>query len=53
MEEMLKELKEYFKIQKYDKDNQLAFAIGYLKDCNKVNKKQAIEIIEKIFFGEI
>lgn len=54
MEEILKEMQEYFcKEQISNIDVKIAYACGYLKNNESVNKEQAIEIIRKKLFEEI
>lgn len=36
-----------------DKTNKIAYAIGYMQENNKVNKKEALEIIYKILIDSI
>lgn len=54
MEEVINALKKEFKENNYkERTDKLACAIGYLQVCDNVNKQETIQIIKKIFFGEI
>ena len=54
MEEILKEMQKYFLEEQINNiDVKIAYACGYLKNNESVNKEQAIEIIRKILFEEI
>lgn len=53
MEEIIEILKEKFQNKGFTRDNKIAFAIGYLEDCEKVNRKEAIQIINAIFFNKL
>lgn len=50
MDEIIKEIKEKSFL---DKTNKIAYAIGYMQDSEKVNKKEALEVIYKILVNEI
>ncbi len=54
-EEVIEHLKkEFYKSDYiYTRDNKVAFAIGYLKNNEKVNRYDAIDILEDIFFKRI
>lgn len=53
--EVIEKLKENFNDSNYTctRENKLAFAIGYLKENKKVNRYEAIDILEDIFFQRI
>lgn len=53
MEEVIKKLQTEFSKETYKRENKLAFAIGYLEDNSNVNRKEAMQIIGKIFFEEL
>lgn len=53
MEEVIEILKEKFQNKDYTRDNKIAFAIGYLEECEKVNRKEAIQIMSEIFFNRL
>lgn len=54
MEEILEKMKEDFeKYQIKDTDEQIAYACGYLKENESVNKEQTVEIIRQILFKQI
>ncbi len=54
-EEVIEHLKKEFHKSDYiyTRDNKVAFAIGYLKDNKNVNRYEAIDILENIFFERL
>lgn len=54
MEEVIKHFKNEFSKKGYEETRyKLCFAIGYLEDCEKVTKKEAMQILWKIMQNKI
>lgn len=53
MEEAIEKLQKEFSKGTYNRDNKLAFAMGYLQENEKVKRSEAIEILFKIFQNKI
>jgi len=53
MEEVIDTIKNYNWTSVDDRCTKIAFAVGYMKDNEKVNKKDALEIISKLLKEEI
>lgn len=50
MEEIISKFKEEFKSDTYcTRDFKLAYAIGYLENCEDLSRKEAIQILHEIF----
>ena len=54
MNDIIAKFKEEFKSDVYcSRDYKLAYAIGYLENCEELNRKEAIQILHKIFKFEL
>ena len=54
MEEVIEKFKKEFESNTYStRDYKLAYAIGFLENCDEVDRKEAIQIIHQIFKYEL
>ncbi len=53
IEKIRDNLKKNFSNRNMDTENKITYTIGYLKDNEKVNKKDALEIIYEILMKKI
>lgn len=54
MEEVIEKFRETFQSDTYStRDYKLAYAIGYLENCEDVTRKEAIQILHAIFKYEL
>lgn len=53
IEKIKDSLKKHFSNKNMDTENKIAYTIGYLKENEKVNKKDALEIIYEILIQKI